>query len=161
MLTKCHRVGYKVLKAVVMNSSIFWDTTSCSPSKFNWRFGGTCRLHLQSRRINQARNRQEAGSKHGDYFKLVSCLAYFSNLKTEATCSSETSNDFQRTTRCYIPEDITLNFSFIPFKILKIFRLILEWSTKENSRRKWSVARKSLGTCPTLKIVQTWTKLNV
>jgi hypothetical protein len=27
----------------------------------------------------------------------------------EAICSSETSIDFQRTTRCYIPEDITLH----------------------------------------------------
>jgi hypothetical protein len=41
-------------------------------------------------------------------FMLVSCLAYFSNLKMEATCSSETSVDFQRTTRRYVPEDKAL-----------------------------------------------------
>jgi hypothetical protein len=35
----------------------------------------------------------------------VFCLAYSSTQKTEATCSSETSVDFQRTTRCYIQED--------------------------------------------------------
>jgi hypothetical protein len=40
--------------------------------------------------------------------KLVSCLAYSSTLKMEATCSSETSVDFQRTTRRYIPEVRTL-----------------------------------------------------
>jgi hypothetical protein len=40
---------------------------------------------------------------------LVSCLAYSPNLKMEATCSSETSVDFQRTTRHYIPEERTHN----------------------------------------------------
>jgi hypothetical protein len=41
-------------------------------------------------------------------FTLVSCLAYSWTLKTEATCSSETLVDFQRTTRRCIPEDRTL-----------------------------------------------------
>jgi hypothetical protein len=41
-------------------------------------------------------------------FMLVSCLAYSSIMKMEAKCSSETSVDFQRTTRRYITEDITL-----------------------------------------------------
>jgi hypothetical protein len=40
---------------------------------------------------------------------LVSCLAYSSTLKMEATCSSETLADFQWTTRCYIPDDIILH----------------------------------------------------
>jgi hypothetical protein len=40
-------------------------------------------------------------------FMLVSWLAYFSTLKIEATCSSETSVEFQRTTRRYIPENRT------------------------------------------------------
>jgi hypothetical protein len=39
---------------------------------------------------------------------LVSFLAYFSTLKMEAICSSETAVDFQRTLRCYIAEDRTL-----------------------------------------------------
>jgi hypothetical protein len=41
-------------------------------------------------------------------FTLVYCLVYSSTLKMEATCSSETSADFQRSTRRYIPEDGTL-----------------------------------------------------
>jgi hypothetical protein len=41
-------------------------------------------------------------------FTLVSCSAYASTLNMEAICSSETSVDFQRTTRRYIPEDSTL-----------------------------------------------------
>jgi hypothetical protein len=42
------------------------------------------------------------------YFTLVSCLAYSSTLKMEATCSFETSVDFLRATRRYIPEGRTL-----------------------------------------------------
>jgi hypothetical protein len=38
-------------------------------------------------------------------FTMASCLAYSSTLKMDATCSSETSVDFKRTTRRYIPED--------------------------------------------------------
>jgi hypothetical protein len=39
---------------------------------------------------------------------LVSCLAYSSTLKMEATCSSETSVGFQRITRRYVSADRTL-----------------------------------------------------
>jgi hypothetical protein len=63
-------VGFEVLTAVVMKSAILWDTTPCSPLKFNRRFGVTRQI--------------------------------------EAICSSETSVDFQRTTRRYIPEYRTL-----------------------------------------------------
>jgi hypothetical protein len=42
-------------------------------------------------------------------FTLLSCLVYSSTLKMEAIFSSETSLDFQRTTRLYIPVDRTLN----------------------------------------------------
>jgi hypothetical protein len=41
-------------------------------------------------------------------FKLVSRMAYHSALKKQATCSSETSFDFQRTSQRHIPEDMTL-----------------------------------------------------
>jgi hypothetical protein len=41
-------------------------------------------------------------------FTLVSCSAY-STLKIETICSSETSIDFQQTTRRYFPEDSTLH----------------------------------------------------
>jgi hypothetical protein len=47
-----------------------------------------------------------SGSKNkASAFKLVSCLAYSSTLKMEATCSSETSVDSERTARRYIPEN--------------------------------------------------------
>jgi hypothetical protein len=41
-------------------------------------------------------------------FTLVSCTSYSSTLKMEATCSSELSVDFGRTTRRYIPRNRTL-----------------------------------------------------
>jgi hypothetical protein len=89
-------VGIEVLKPAVMKGSIFWDVTTRSQLKVNLRSGGTWRLHLQSLFCLALA------------FTQVSCCAYSSILKTEATCSSETLVHFQRTTRCYIPEDRTL-----------------------------------------------------
>jgi hypothetical protein len=40
-------VGFDVLTAVVMKSTIFWDITPCSLLSVNRRFGGTYSLHLQ------------------------------------------------------------------------------------------------------------------
>jgi hypothetical protein len=85
-----HDVWLQVLTVLVMNGFIFLDITPSSPLKVNRRFGGTYCLHPQG-------------------FTLVSYSAYSSTLKMEATCSSETSVDFQLTTRRYIPEDRALN----------------------------------------------------
>jgi hypothetical protein len=43
-----------------LKSSIFRDITRCSPMKVNLRFGGTCHLHFQGRRICRARNPRES-----------------------------------------------------------------------------------------------------
>jgi hypothetical protein len=53
---KWRNVGFEVLRAVVMKSTIFWDITPCSPLKLKQRFGGTYRLYHQGRRISRARN---------------------------------------------------------------------------------------------------------
>jgi hypothetical protein len=46
-----------------------------------------------------SKTQHETSSKlHADFF-----IAYYSTLKMEATCSPETSVDFQRTTWCYNP----------------------------------------------------------
>jgi hypothetical protein len=90
-----------------MKSSIFWDITPCSPLRVNEPFGGTCRLHLQNQRISQPRNQNK--DLLATWFTVVSFLTYSSTLKMEATCSFEMPVDFQRTTRRYIPEDITLH----------------------------------------------------
>jgi hypothetical protein len=56
-------VGFEVLTAVAMKSSVFWDIAPCSSVKVNRRFGYG--LNLQVRRISQVRNQHEAGSKEG------------------------------------------------------------------------------------------------
>jgi hypothetical protein len=67
-----------------LKSSIFWDIMLCSKKQ------------VASRAVSAI------------CFMLVSFLAYSSTLKIEATCFSETSVDFQRTTR-HIPDDRTLH----------------------------------------------------
>jgi hypothetical protein len=76
-----------------MKSSIFCNITPCNPLLVDWRFGGTSADLLAT------------------CFMLVSFLAYSSTVNMEATCSSETSVEFQRTTRRYIPEDRDLHVS--------------------------------------------------
>jgi hypothetical protein len=101
---------------VVIRSSIFWDVTQCSPLKVNRRVGRTCRLHLQGRRISQARNQSESRWQA----EVVPCLDYSSTLKMEVTCSSETSVFFQWNTRRYVPKDRTLRINcFSPYLLLK------------------------------------------
>jgi hypothetical protein len=61
-------VGFEVLTAVVMKSSIFWDITSCSPLKVNRCFGESCSLHLQGRGMSRARNQRETRWQASDMF---------------------------------------------------------------------------------------------
>jgi hypothetical protein len=73
---------FEVLITAVMNS-FSWDITSCIPLNVNRRFGRKCRLQLQSRRMNQARNYHEG-------------------------VREQMSVDFQRTARRYISKGRTL-----------------------------------------------------
>jgi hypothetical protein len=57
-------------------------------------------------------------------FTLVSCLAYFSTLKMKATCASETSVNFQRTTWRSILKDKAIQVS-LSFLCLLLFCLCL------------------------------------
>jgi hypothetical protein len=59
------------------------------------RFSQRSFLYLHGRRLCQSRNQYEAGSEK--------------SLKMEAACSSETSTNFKRTTRRYIPEDTSFS----------------------------------------------------
>jgi hypothetical protein len=99
-------VGFEVFTVVVMKSISFWDITPCSPFRGQRLFGGTYRLHLQGGRNNFSKQAACSSRCH-----LLACwfLAEIisSSLKMEATCSSETSVDTQRTTRRYIPEFAT------------------------------------------------------
>jgi hypothetical protein len=58
-----------------IKSSFFINIKPCIPFKANRRFGGTCRLHFQNRRMSQARNELEVGSKK--------TYIYVSNCRTE------------------------------------------------------------------------------
>jgi hypothetical protein len=56
-VTKEIRRGFEVFTAMVMESSIFWDITSCGLLKSSDISGGKCSLHLQGLRESQAINR--------------------------------------------------------------------------------------------------------
>jgi hypothetical protein len=77
------------LRAVEMKSPIFWDTTPCSPWKSTdgWK-----------ERVLSICNMSRA--------LLLLCLFFCAEM--EEVHSSGTTSDFQRNTRCYVPEDITL-----------------------------------------------------
>jgi hypothetical protein len=58
---------------------------------------------------------------------LVSCSAYSSALKMDEIYSSETSIDFQRITRRYIPEDSTVhNYRFENLKSHMLYILVAD-----------------------------------
>jgi hypothetical protein len=86
-------VGIRFLTSVVIKSYTFCKIVPCSPLKVNRRFGRTCHLHFQGRRISQERNQREAGNMQ------VSSACYVPDV---LWCSSETSVHFQRTTWLYI-----------------------------------------------------------
>jgi hypothetical protein len=65
---------------VIMNSTIIWNAIYFNLFKIS---------RLSEKHVSTYR------------FRLISCLAYISTLKMEATCCSE----FQQVTRCYDPED--------------------------------------------------------
>jgi hypothetical protein len=98
-------IGFKALIAVVMKNSGFWVIMPCNP-KSRWL--------------------AELGSQPA--FMLISLVACSSILKMEATCSSETSIDFQQTTRRYIPGGRTLHLPTVN-------RLKLEERERERERR--------------------------
>jgi hypothetical protein len=95
-------IGFEVLTAVIMFSSIFWDIALWILLKVSWHFCGTCRLHLKSWRSQVS---------IFTCFMLGFSVAYSSTLKIEATWSSVTSSDFRGTTRRRIQElELFINF---------------------------------------------------
>jgi hypothetical protein len=57
-------VGFEILTAVALKTSIFCDVMPRSPVSVNRRFGGTFRLHLEGWRVSQARNQHETGRRN-------------------------------------------------------------------------------------------------
>jgi hypothetical protein len=85
-----------------MRSSIFWDTRPCNI----WDSHSGCYEEFCLLECNAV------WALLGICFTLISYLAYSSALNLEATSSTETSEDFQRSTRRYISEDITLQYVY-------------------------------------------------
>jgi hypothetical protein len=68
-------VGFEVLTALAVKSTIFCDITPYSPLKVNRRFGGACRLQLQGRRISRARNLRESSWRANGILSKISKTA--------------------------------------------------------------------------------------
>jgi hypothetical protein len=100
--------------------------------------GGTCRQHLQPRRISQARNQREVVGK---------------TLQIETTCSSGTSVDFQRTTRCYTKKSEL--FKQEVFLLLSLILSAGEHTTIEVTSMRY-VVRSAVPTTVTVKITVVW-----
>jgi hypothetical protein len=129
---------------------VSWDVTPCSPAKVNPTFRRNMPLPSPG-------SKKQEISKFANFFVLVSCLAYSSIMKMEDTCSSETSIDFQLTTRRYIPEARTLRISCklskeseLNYNLMKnlyeaykyssietLVMIISELSTKINGHASW------------------------
>jgi hypothetical protein len=64
-------VAFVVVRAVVMKSSVFWDTMAYSLLKVNRRFGGTYCLHLKVCRGIQAINQLGIRKKQSRFLRNV------------------------------------------------------------------------------------------
>jgi hypothetical protein len=75
-----------------MKNCICWDVKACGPSKANWGFRGTCRFHLQGRRMRQVRNHRATRSNqslscfmltslNGDLLEKLPVVQLLKNLK--------------------------------------------------------------------------------
>jgi hypothetical protein len=67
-------LGFEVFTAVVMNSIIFWDMASCSPSSVNPRFGVTYCLNLQGRKNHFSKDQELDDTPQYSYPQLESCF---------------------------------------------------------------------------------------
>jgi hypothetical protein len=86
---------------------------------------------------------QSHQSKRSSSLTLISYLTYISTLKMEATCSSETSVDFQWPI-CHVPEDRTLQFYYLLNVTLKILYYLLHIKWDGVVVRVWEVPDSNL-----------------
>jgi hypothetical protein len=94
-------VGFAVITALIKKTSSFWDVMICSPLKVNRTLRRNLSPPSWGRRLSQARN--------SDCLPLAFMLVSSSTLKKDLICSSETSVEFRRNTRRYLPEDRSLH----------------------------------------------------
>jgi hypothetical protein len=77
-----HYVGFEILTALVVKSTIFWDITLCSLMDVYWCVGGMRCFHLQGPRLSQASKQQYRGSEqnevvHGGISQKKMCFLVF------------------------------------------------------------------------------------
>jgi hypothetical protein len=120
------------MESVTSSETYLWVVTPCSQVEDHRNFEATYRLYLQDTRLNQTR------ALFATCFTLVLCLAYSSTMKMAITCTSETSADFQRTARRYIPQDTTLRNISGPVKRLSVSKR-MELVTKYLLRQNWNI----------------------
>jgi hypothetical protein len=120
--------GSELLRAVITEISISWDITPCTPSKDNICFGGKNRILLHGKRISQARNQRETGSKEtlqnvgwlsADYMALYS-------TRQNSPKKLQSLKRFQWQQCPYVESAIHLLFIFILFIFIWIRGL---WSS--------------------------------
>jgi hypothetical protein len=96
---------------VAMKSAIFRDITPCSPVKSQPVFQRNLSPPLQGQQVNHTRNQHDAGSKQS-----CACLAYSLTLQMDAMCVFKMLVGFHLTKQLYIPEDSTLQSTFLFIK---------------------------------------------
>jgi hypothetical protein len=110
------------ISSILIESTIFWDITQCSPVKMNQRFGGTFCLHLQSQisRAYQREGRWQTGillslfdPEDGDRF-----LRNVSWLPTDFTELNPRRYPTQSNTGLRFPSELAL---------WPIFRMLQQW----------------------------------
>jgi hypothetical protein len=120
-------VEAEVFTAVTMKNAVFWDVASRRYFKLNPRFGAY-RLHLQCRKIRERGSSVSSWQPRDNY---RSSFSDFTTLKMKAICSSETSVQFTRSTRCHIPEDGILH----NFKIIQMTLSLMRTASSVSSIR--------------------------
>jgi hypothetical protein len=98
-------VWFQGMTALVMNSYNSWELTSCSPLTIKLMF----RNMSPFSRLTSKQIKKLVWRKNKQRSMLVSRFAYFSILKTEAICFSETSVEFHYFTQRYNPEATCLH----------------------------------------------------
>jgi hypothetical protein len=94
---------FEELKCHILNSTIFWDITPCSPLSVNRRFRGTYRLYLQGRKNKLSK--KPASLLPASCWFLSQLI--FSTLEMEAVCSSET-----------LPQKVSEQFQYVALVLL-------------------------------------------
>jgi hypothetical protein len=113
-------VGFEILTAVSMKSTIFWDITPCSLLDVNDVSEKNVAFSFRDEEYAKRRNNMNQRYFLASYFMRFSFFVS-STLKMEATYSPETSVDFRLARRCNIVEDISLQMPLLFYCQLRLY----------------------------------------